>query len=140
VRHVGSLWPSDFLGAELEVNRGDGIVEVVRFGGADDGRRHDRLVQQPRQRELRRRCCRAISRPLDDLMPDAQFDMIMAKLSKIKQMICQLRYGLFYLPTSAPLTATDWKKHRESYLITSIFGRNTLVVWAATGSGWPAST
>lgn len=49
---VRGLQPCDFVGGEGQVHGGDGVVEVFRFGRADDGGADARLGEQPRQRDL----------------------------------------------------------------------------------------
>src|SRR5215472_8882764 len=53
VRDIILFQRSHFLRAQLYGKCGDGVVEVVRFGCADDRRRHERLLQHPGQRDLR---------------------------------------------------------------------------------------
>src|SRR4051794_29441479 len=50
VRGVGLLEPGDLLAGELDVDGGDGVVEVGVLGDADDGRGDHRLGQHPRER------------------------------------------------------------------------------------------
>src|SRR5918998_847244 len=43
---------SDLVIGQLQLDRGEGIVEVVGLSGADDGRGHLRFLCHPRQRNL----------------------------------------------------------------------------------------
>lgn len=45
----------DFVGGEFDGQGGDGVVEVVRFGGADDRRGDNGFVQEPGHSEVRGR-------------------------------------------------------------------------------------
>jgi hypothetical protein len=55
VGKIGLLQARDFLGAEFHADRRHGIVEMVRLGSPHNRRHQAGLVQQPRQRDLRRR-------------------------------------------------------------------------------------
>src|SRR5580704_340659 len=52
VRLIGLFEPGDFLVGEIYVDGGYGVFEVVVFGGPDNGRRDDGLVEQPGQGDL----------------------------------------------------------------------------------------
>src|SRR5215218_3444104 len=64
---VGGFKPADLVVGEGDVHRGDGIGEVVGFGGSDDGCGHDRLRQQPGDADLGHRHPALFSDLLDDL-------------------------------------------------------------------------
>src|SRR3954447_5843313 len=53
VRSVRLLEPGDLGGVKRELLGGDGVVEVLELGGADDRRRHPGLVQEPGEGHLR---------------------------------------------------------------------------------------
>ena len=60
--------------AQDDVERCDRVVEVIRLGGTDDGRRHGRLVKQPRKRDPRSRYAalrRHARHRLDDLRSES---------------------------------------------------------------------
>ena len=54
MRHVRRFERRHLLGGELDRKRGDGVVDLVGLGGADDRRRDTGLVQQPGQCHLSR--------------------------------------------------------------------------------------
>jgi|SRR5271165_1165103 len=45
MRDIRFFQPGDFLGTQLQRESGDGVVEVLLFGSANNGRGDDRLVQ-----------------------------------------------------------------------------------------------
>ena len=55
MRDVRRLELGDVFGAELERERGDGVVELLEPGRADDRRGHLALREQPGERDLRAR-------------------------------------------------------------------------------------
>ena len=68
-RHVRLLEPRDLVLAERQLLGGERVLEMRELRRADDRRRDARLVQQPRERDLRRReaaCCSNFSEPVDD--------------------------------------------------------------------------
>ena len=52
VRHVGILQSGDLISGQLDVHRGQRIVEMVELSRADDRRGDHRLCQQPGERDL----------------------------------------------------------------------------------------
>ena len=52
---VGLFKASNLVGAEHDINGGEGVVEVRGFGGAYDWRGHAGLLQHPGQGDLRAR-------------------------------------------------------------------------------------
>ena len=66
--NVRLLQSGDFLGGQFQRECGDGVVEVLLLGRANDGRGDQRFVQQPGKRDLRPRhtaLLRDLSHPLD---------------------------------------------------------------------------
>src|SRR5947209_7416670 len=55
MRYVRLFERANLFVIECDVERGDGVVEMMRFRGADDRRGDARLVQEPRKRDLRGR-------------------------------------------------------------------------------------
>src|SRR6266700_5587963 len=55
VRNVQLLKRSNLIGGQFHVHGCESVVELLKLGGADDGRGNDRLCQQPGERHLRTR-------------------------------------------------------------------------------------
>src|SRR5262249_10023541 len=74
VRDVGLLEPRDLVLAQRKLLRRQGVFEVLGLCGADDRRRDARLVQQPRERDLRGRNA-AHGGDLGDAVDDGEVDL-----------------------------------------------------------------
>lgn len=53
VREVGGFQGGDLVVGEAHIDRGHGVSEMMLLGRPDDRTRHGRVVQHPRQRDLR---------------------------------------------------------------------------------------
>src|SRR3954469_14334557 len=71
MRNVRLLEAQHVLGAHVELGRGKRVLEVLELRRPDDRCRHAGAVQQPRERELRRRHA-ALGRDLRDAVGDVE--------------------------------------------------------------------
>jgi hypothetical protein len=61
-RRVRGLELGHLIAGQVDVERGHGVVDVRRPGRADERGDDDRVVPEPRQRDLRRQALAALNR------------------------------------------------------------------------------
>src|SRR4051795_7922975 len=93
VRSVRLLEPGALGGVERELLGGDGVVEVLELGGADDRRRHAGLVQEPGEGHLR---CRhaACGGDLGNAVDDGEVELVRIEAASPGRMANHYRYLL----------------------------------------------
>src|SRR5512132_4450871 len=104
---VRLLEPRDLVRRQLELCRGQRILEVADLRRADDRRRHAWLVQKPRQRDLSGRGAtlpRHLVEPIDDV------EVLRAAVPLVLQ---RIRFGAARSALAFPRAGADEESARE---------------------------